>query len=300
MTIDNLLTKEHLTDSDINQILEVISKIDGFCIKHSLLPDYITKQEFAASELEEEVARRIVRMFEGVDDQFIKELERRGLLSGVPSEATRLIDDILVPSFNEMQDELASQGVESAHLGREEIVRQLNAAGIVASFTRFSDRTTEILRNNTTRSVLAALDSEKEFIRNTLVEGVRTGRGIPEISSTLQKEFEEVKRYKLDRIARTEIGAAESEGRDMTREEHRVPFKQWITSRDLRVRDTHIPLHGVVVRQEESFTVGGFSMRYPRDRSAPPSLSVNCRCSDRIWLPPKGTTVTSTPFTGRI
>jgi len=54
----------------------------------------------------------------------------------------------------------------------------------------------------------------------------------------------------------------------------------WRTRRDLRVRDTHRPMHG----QERLFGVpftsgGGASLRYPHDPLAPFSETVSCRCT---------------------
>lgn len=57
-----------------------------------------------------------------------------------------------------------------------------------------------------------------------------------------------------------------------------IPFKMWVSRRDNRVRDTHVGADAQVVPVGEPFTVGGSSMMYPGDRSAPPEETVNCRC----------------------
>lgn len=59
--------------------------------------------------------------------------------------------------------------------------------------------------------------------------------------------------------------------------------KNWITVGDDRVRPTHVQagLTQKAVPLDEPFTVGGFSLQYPRDSSlgAPPEEIINCRCS---------------------
>lgn len=57
-----------------------------------------------------------------------------------------------------------------------------------------------------------------------------------------------------------------------------VPQKRWVTRRDERVRVAHADADGQTVPVDQPFTVGGYPMMYPGDRSAPARLVVNCRC----------------------
>lgn len=57
-----------------------------------------------------------------------------------------------------------------------------------------------------------------------------------------------------------------------------VPFKMWVTRRDERVRHAHVAADGQTVPVGDPFQVGGYPMMHPGDRSAPASLTVNCRC----------------------
>lgn len=54
--------------------------------------------------------------------------------------------------------------------------------------------------------------------------------------------------------------------------------KTWVTSRDARVRPTHLVLDGVTKDAEEDFDVGGFPASRPRDPRLPPSEAIGCRC----------------------
>jgi hypothetical protein len=55
--------------------------------------------------------------------------------------------------------------------------------------------------------------------------------------------------------------------------------KTWITREDDRVRETHVPMHGVTVRSGQSFMVAGVPMRYPGEPVGPPDHWINCRCT---------------------
>lgn len=67
--------------------------------------------------------------------------------------------------------------------------------------------------------------------------------------------------------------------RERGRREERV-MQRWVTRRDGRVRPTHAAADGQTVGMDETFLVGGYSLRYPGDGWAPPHETANCRC----WL----------------
>ena len=54
--------------------------------------------------------------------------------------------------------------------------------------------------------------------------------------------------------------------------------KTWITMHDDRVREAHADVDGITVPIDEKFFVGGVLMSHPGDPSAPPDLTINCRC----------------------
>jgi hypothetical protein len=54
--------------------------------------------------------------------------------------------------------------------------------------------------------------------------------------------------------------------------------KTWRNAGDSKVRKTHVAAQGQTVFFFESFTVGGFALKYPKDSNAPLSETANCRC----------------------
>lgn len=60
--------------------------------------------------------------------------------------------------------------------------------------------------------------------------------------------------------------------------EQGLSWKKWVAHHDDRTRPAHREADGQTVPATDTFTVGGFRMRYPKDPSAPLHLTINCRC----------------------
>jgi uncharacterized protein with gpF-like domain len=59
-----------------------------------------------------------------------------------------------------------------------------------------------------------------------------------------------------------------------------VEEKEWISSRDSRVRETHESLDGDVVPRDQKFvSSSGAALAFPGDPDAPPEEVINCRCT---------------------
>ena len=61
-------------------------------------------------------------------------------------------------------------------------------------------------------------------------------------------------------------------------QEQGLSWKKWVAHHDDRTRPAHREADGQTVPATDTFTVGGFRMRYPKDPSAPLYLTINCRC----------------------
>ena len=95
--------------------------------------------------------------------------------------------------------------------------------------------------------------------------------------------------WKARRIARTEIHAATEYGRlkaaeDTAYETGQKMFKRWRSSRDERVRPTHVVADGQVVALGEKFQVGAAMLRFPGDpEGGHPEETIACRCTVSIY-----------------
>lgn len=60
--------------------------------------------------------------------------------------------------------------------------------------------------------------------------------------------------------------------------EQGLTWKKWVAHHDDRTRPAHREADGQTVPATDTFTVGGYRMRFPKDPSAPLHLTINCRC----------------------
>nr|DAO86649.1 MAG TPA: minor head component F [Caudoviricetes sp.] len=61
-------------------------------------------------------------------------------------------------------------------------------------------------------------------------------------------------------------------------QEQGLTWKKWVAHHDDRTRPAHREADGQTVPAIDTFTVGGYKMRFPKDPSAPLHLTINCRC----------------------
>lgn len=133
-----------------------------------------------------------------------------------------------------------------------------------------------------------------EMVRGDLAEGLDAGESVPQLRDRVAAALD-VDRYSYlaERIARTESHTATEGGTwsahmawaEVSGEEL---FKLWDATRDSRTRLTHRVANNQIVALADSFTVGGASLLYPGDPSAPPQESINCFPGDVSVTVPGG------------
>jgi HK97 family phage portal protein len=81
-------------------------------------------------------------------------------------------------------------------------------------------------------------------------------------------------------IARTQATGALNAGTAAVIDAARIPYKEWLSRRDGKVRDTHRAADGQVVRANGTFQVGNARLRYPGDPYTGDADEVaGCRCT---------------------
>lgn len=137
--------------------------------------------------------------------------------------------------------------------------------------TFMEDKTGEYIKgiNQTTR----------EALRKQLVEGIIKGESIPQLAERISMVFSEAKGYRAERIARTETVRASNFGTFEGLIQSKIEKKQWLATRDDRVRDAHFAMDGQVRLIHEPFEApDGSQAMYPGDFGIA-ELDVNCRCT---------------------
>lgn len=112
-----------------------------------------------------------------------------------------------------------------------------------------------------------------ELIQAQLHEGLAANENIEQLAERLDREiFDFANRVRARRIARTEtVGAVNFGTAEGIQQSPAFSRKVWITSRDERVRDTHVPMDGVTVGVDQPFQVEG-------EGEIPFPQAVNERC----------------------
>ncbi len=110
-----------------------------------------------------------------------------------------------------------------------------------------------------------------------LREGIAEGASPSSVAARIRNDTFSAKRAKA--IARTEIGKANQQGQLVGMETSQVVReKEWNTSQDGRVRDSHL-IDGQTVLLADEFTLNsGSRAQHPLDPSLPAADLVNCRC----------------------
>lgn len=131
-----------------------------------------------------------------------------------------------------------------------------------------------IERENLTRDLA---EDTWQGIQRELDQGIAKGESIDELAQRI-KDFPGLDKARAKTIAVTETGAAFEQGRDLAMKQAEVEYKEWLSSQDDRVRESHRQADGMQRRRDEPFHVGKALLLHPCDGTAHPEEVVNCRC----------------------
>ncbi len=129
-------------------------------------------------------------------------------------------------------------------------------------------------------------DAAKEVykdIQESLQEGLKEGETTAQLAARVRTEFNGISDERAAMIATTETGAAYGAARHDAIEGLDIPYKQWLSAQDDRVRDTHVKMDEVTVSYDEPFHVptkdgGEDLMQHPCDAEGSAENCIHCRC----------------------
>lgn len=123
-------------------------------------------------------------------------------------------------------------------------------------------------------------DNMLTAVRIAISEGLENGTGVFPALKRMQEILDIKDQYRFERIARTEIISASNAGSLKAAQSTNLNLKKvWLSTRDIRTRDSHLSVNGQSVLLSENFVVGGEQMRFPGDPKARADNTINCRCS---------------------
>jgi SPP1 gp7 family putative phage head morphogenesis protein len=115
-------------------------------------------------------------------------------------------------------------------------------------------------------------------IAATIRDGLEEGDGNKEIAQRLRAKFTGISKGRALTIAQTEVTAAYGHARQAGFEALGVTTKEWLSSRDGRVRPSHVAADGQRVGVGDTFEVGEAHLTGPGDTHGPAKEVINCRC----------------------
>jgi HK97 family phage portal protein len=117
-----------------------------------------------------------------------------------------------------------------------------------------------------------------EKVRDAIAEGEDANESTPQIAKRVKETYQDFGRYRSFVIARTETGAAAGVASQEAAKQTGMNLKKvWISSRDGRVRDSHILIDGEVKEMDEPYSNG---CKFPGDPDGPAEEVIQCRCTE--------------------
>jgi HK97 family phage portal protein len=144
--------------------------------------------------------------------------------------------------------------------------------GVDATFNVNDPIATEFIKDRSLVYAKQVNVTTRKKLRRTLAEGFKQGESIPKLSRRIRDVYDAADKTRSVVIARTEvIGASNFGSWQGMKQSKVVQNKEWLTSKDDRVRDAHEFMDGVIVEINELFDPGDGSVQYPE--------SINERCT---------------------
>ncbi len=149
--------------------------------------------------------------------------------------------------------------------------------GLAINFNRTDPAVVAFINKKVPKFSFDVNDTTLDQLRREFKAGLDNGEGIELIKKRVQKVFGFTEDFRNKRIAQTEIVGAFNKGTiEGYKQSGVVKEKEWLTSRDNLVRDTHKALEGQRRPLNRRFSNG---LMQPGDYGGRAAEIVNCRCT---------------------
>lgn len=129
------------------------------------------------------------------------------------------------------------------------------------------------------RTGVALGEAVTPILRETIMSSYEQGLSVADTADLIQAKLSAAKPAQARMLARTDLNGLANGASVMTAKMVGVPYKQWLTANDDRVREQHVEADGQMVPVEQPFQVCGEDLMYPGDPAASDECSANCRCT---------------------
>lgn len=126
-------------------------------------------------------------------------------------------------------------------------------------------------------------DWNRKNLNNAITQGIIQGESLSKISKRVSSSLAGKNENLMNTFAKTGMTQAQNSGRLERMEKGKAlgidVKKKWVATLDGRTRYAHRELDGQIVDTDEDFKTEGYTIAYPGDPQAHPSLVYNCRCA---------------------
>ena len=126
-------------------------------------------------------------------------------------------------------------------------------------------------------------DWNRKNLNNSITQGIIQGESLSKISKRVSTGLAGKNENLMKTFAKTGMTQAQNSGRLERMEKGKAlgidVKKKWVATLDGRTRYAHRELDGQIVDTDEDFKTEGYTIAYPGDPQAHPSLVYNCRCA---------------------
>ncbi len=152
-------------------------------------------------------------------------------------------------------------------------MRQVKPSGV---FRVADPRVSEFIAGKVFKLGNDVSNKTRRVIQKILVDGSADDLSVGQLSANIRDTFKGFRKTRAVTIARTEaLGASNAAAVEGYRQSEVVQRKQWLTTRDGNVRDSHAAIDGEIVPLSSRFSNG---LEAP-GVGGPPEEVINCRCT---------------------
>lgn len=222
---------------------------------------------------ENAIAKKIADRFDAEVDVVVKAYKDAGT-----------IDAALESQRNEWKKILMSVYVSVIEHFGNRLMDQLLKTGFGPSesklvFDPWADNIIQWVSTWAAKKIIGIEDTTKQRIATVIKQGIDANEGTAEIAKRIKDAYADFSRYRSFVIARTEVGAASGFASHASAKQTGLQIrKQWVSSRDDRVRDSHnvgTGIDGEIREMDELYSNG---CMFPGDPAGPPEEVIQCRC----------------------
>ncbi len=182
-------------------------------------------------------------------------------IDGLKSEWEKVLTAVLAALIEDFGNEIAED------LGAEKSDKPTEAKWV---FDPMSAAARAWIVKNGAASIKTILATNLDDVKRVILAGTDENLSTAQIGRNVRKFYDDRSAFKAMRVARTETSRAAGYGQqEAARQSGVVKTKTWITSRDDRVRDSHVALDGETVKFDEPYSDGS---AYPGEQD------IMCRC----------------------